>query len=230
MIIAVIPAAGKGERLGEALPKQFLDIKEVPLLIRTLLTFEKCSHVDGIIIATHQAYLDHTKKLIQKFNLKKVLNVVEGGETRQKSVYKAVKVAPLETKVFLVHDAVRPFVSESLIYEVIKATLSYGAAVPAIPVRDTLNLVENRLVKTNIPRKNLFHIQTPQGIKAELLLNCLERALTEGLDFSDESSLLNHFGYPVYVVEGSWLNLKITFKEDLILAEKLIDCKIETLR
>ena len=229
MVVAILPAAGKGERLGESLPKQFLDLKGIPLLVRTLLAFEKAPQIDGIIIATHPLYLEHTENLIKSFNLRKVLKIVEGGTTRQRSVYQAVKIAPLETEVFLVHDAVRPFVPESVINRVIEATHSYGASVPAIPVRDTLNLVKDHLVKANVPRENLFLIQTPQGIKANLLKTCLDEAIAQGLEFTDESSLLTYFGHPVYVVEGSWLNFKITFKEDLILAEKLIDCKIETL-
>lgn len=227
MIIAIIPAAGKGIRLKESLPKQFIEIKGVPILVRTILKFENHPQVKGIIISVSPFYKSLIQDFIKKFNITKVINIVEGGETRQKSVYKGVIASPKETEIFLVHDAVRPFVSGEIITKVIEATYKYEIAVPVIPVRDTLSYVEDDLIKKHVKRNNLFHIQTPQGIKAELLLKCLKKAEEEGMNFPDESSLLTYYGYKVFTVEGSFINFKITFKEDLILAEKLIDCKIE---
>lgn len=229
MIIAIIPAAGKGVRLGDKIPKQFIEIKDLPVLIRTVLKFENHPQVQGIVIAVDPHYKDVTEKLVERFKLKKVLKIVEGGETRQHSVYNGVKASPQDTQIFLVHDAVRPLVSQALITKIIEATIQHKAAIPVIPVRDTLNYVENGLVKRYLERKDLFHVQTPQGIEAKILLTCLERAEREKLTFPDESTLLTHYGYPVSVVEGSFINFKITFREDLVLAEKLIDCKIEEL-
>lgn len=227
MIIAIIPAAGKGIRLGEKIPKQFIEIKNIPILIRTVLKFENHPQVQGIIISVDPHYKDFTKELVHRFKLKKVLKIVEGGETRQHSVYNGVRASPQDTQIFLVHDAVRPFVSEKIITKIIEATIQHKAAIPVIPVRDTLNYVENGLVKRCLEKRDLFHVQTPQGIEAKILLSCLERAERDKLTFPDESTLLNYYGYPVFVVEGSFTNFKITFREDLVLAEKLIDCKIE---
>jgi len=229
MIIAVIPSAGKGERLNFKKPKQFLEIKGKPLFIYTLQKFEKHPQIDGIVLSVSSEYIKETEKLISFYNLKKVLKITEGGKTRQESVFKGIEVSPPETEIFLIHDAVRPFVSLALISEVIENTKIFGACVPAIPVRDTLNRVFLREVKENVDRTNLFCIQTPQGIRAKILRHLLERAQKENLIFSDESTLLLHYGYRVRIVDGSFINYKITYPEDLFLAEKLIDCKIEDL-
>ena len=229
MIVAIIPSAGKGERLKAEKPKQFLEIKGIPLFIYTLSKFEKHPEVEGIVISVSSEYIKFTEKLVSSFKFKKVLKIVKGGKTRQESVFYGVKASPSQTEIFLVHDAVRPFVSLNLISRIIKTTKTFGVSVPAIPVRDTLNKVIDGEVIENIERTNLFCIQTPQGIKAEILKNVLEKAQKENLIFSDESSLLLHYGYKAKIIEGSFINFKITYPEDFFLAEKLIDCKIENL-
>lgn len=229
MIIAIIPSAGKGKRLKSEKPKQFLEINGIPLIIHTLLKFENHPQVDGIIICTSSEYLKFTKNLVDSFSLKKILDIVKGGETRQDSVFCGVKSSPPDTEIFLVHDAVRPFVSSKLISEVIENTKKYGASVPALPVRDTLNKVKEEIIIQNIDRTDLFAIQTPQGIKAKILKTLLEKAKNSNLIFSDESSLLLYYGYEVRIVKGLFINFKITYPEDLFLAEKLIHCKIENL-
>jgi len=229
MVVAVIPSAGKGERMKANKPKQFLEIKGTPLLIYTLLKFEKHPQVDAVILSVSNEFINFTKKLVSSYNLKKVLKIVEGGKTRQESVFNGVKASPTETEIFLIHDAVRPFISLDLIGKIIKTAKDFGTGIPAIPVRDTLNKVSKEEIIENIDRTGLFCIQTPQGIRADILKDLLEKAQREKLVFSDESTLLLHYGYKAKIVEGSFLNFKITYPEDLFLAEKLIDCKIENL-
>jgi len=229
MVVAVIPSAGKGERMKANKPKQFLEIKGTPLLIHTLLKFEKHPQVDAVILSVSNEFINLTKKLVSSYNLKKVLKIVEGGKTRQESVFNGVKASPTETEIFLIHDAVRPFISSDLIGKIIKTAKDFGTGIPAIPVRDTLNKVSKEEIIENIDRTGLFCIQTPQGIRADILKDLLEKAQREKLVFSDESTLLLHYGYKAKIVEGSFLNFKITYPEDLFLAEKLIDCKIENL-
>ncbi len=229
MIIAIIPSAGKGKRAKSKKPKQFLEINGIPILIHTLLKFENHPEVNGIILCVSLKYMEFTKKLINSFSLKKILDIVKGGETRQDSVFCGVKASPSETEIFLIHDAVRPFVSPKLITEIIENTKKYGACVPALPIRDTLNKVKEDIIIQNIERNDLFAIQTPQGVKAEILKPLLEKAKNSNLIFYDESSLLLYYGYKVKIVKGSFINFKITYPEDLFLAEKLINCKIENL-
>ncbi len=229
MVVAVIPSAGKGERLKAEKPKQFIEIKGVPILVYTLKKFEKHPQIDSIVVSVSPEFIDYTKKLVNYYSFKKVIKIVEGGKTRQESVLKGVRASPEKTQIFLVHDAVRPFVSYKLITKIIETTKEFGAGVPVILVRDTLNKIHDEEIIENVDRTNLFCIQTPQGIKADILRKLLEKAQKENLLFPDESTLLLHYGYKVKPVEGSLLNFKITYPEDLFLAEKLIDCKIENL-
>ncbi len=226
MIVAVIPAAGEGKRVGLLPPKQFFPINGIPLIVYTLQVFEYHPQIDEIIVVTSSSYLNYLEDLILKKGFKKVKKIALGGPTRQTSVWSGVRKAPENTEIFLVHDAVRPFVSKHLIDKIIDATLKYQAAIPAVPVRDTLTQKENGWLKKILPRENLYHIQTPQGIKAEILKKCLEIAENKNLTFPDESSLLLYFGYPVKMIKGFFLNFKITYLEDLLLAQKLIESKI----
>lgn len=229
MIVTVIPAAGEGKRMGLSLPKQFFPVNGVPLIVYTLEVFENHPQVDEIIVATSSNYLKSLENLISQQGFKKVKKVVFGGQTRQASVWAGVKIASESAEVFLVHDAVRPFISKHLINKVIEATLKYQAAIPAIPVRDTLAEEGNGWLKKNLSRESLYHIQTPQGVKAEILRKCLEIAEKKNLIFPDESSLLLYFGYSVKMVKGSFLNFKITYLEDLLLVQKLLESKITSL-
>ncbi len=229
MIFAVIPSAGRGERLGSKTPKQFLKIKDIPLIIYTIMRFERHPKIQGIVISSSEERIEFVKELVKHYGLKKVYRVVKGGRTRQESVYNGVKACPEETKFILVHDAVRPFVSYELIDRIIDGLKEWDAVVPGIPVRDALSRVEKNFILENVDRTGLFQIQTPQGAGAEVLKKCLELAQKQNLVFPDESSLLLHYGYRVLLVEGSFINYKITYPEDFVLAEKLIDCKIEEL-
>ncbi|HEA84122.1 MAG TPA: 2-C-methyl-D-erythritol 4-phosphate cytidylyltransferase [Thermodesulfobacterium geofontis] len=222
MVVAVIPSAGKGERMKANKPKQFLEIKGTPLLIHTLLKFEKHPQVDAVILSVSNEFINLTKKLVSSYNLKKVLKIVEGGKTRQESVFNGVKASPSETEIFLIHDAVRPFISSDLIGKIIKTAKDFGTGIPAIPVRDTLNKVSKEEIIENIDRTGLFCIQTPQGIRADILKDLLEKAQREKLVFSDESTLLLHYGYKAKIVEGSFLNFKITYPEDYELAKSFV--------
>jgi len=229
MITLLLPAAGIGKRIGGKVPKQFISLRAKPLFIHTLLAFENHPLINSIIITTREEYIPFVKRCLKENGIKKVLSVAKGGETRQESVYNALKHAPASTELFLVHDAVRPFVSKQLISRVIEKAKKYGSAIPAIPVRDTLIQAERGKVCKKLEREGAFLVQTPQGFRAEVLRECLEKAKKEGLLFTDEGTLLLHYKKEVYLVEGDPLNFKITYPQDLLLAERLIECKIEDL-
>lgn len=222
MFIAVIPCAGMGKRMGKEIPKQFLSLKGIPLFIYTLKVFEDHPHCKGIHLVVPKDFKNFVTEAITKFALKRVLNIHEGGSTRQESVYNGLKDIIDKEEIILVHDGVRPLVDSKIITEVYKATLKWGAAIPVIPVRDALIEGYEGWMQRPINREGLYLVQTPQGIKFSILKDCLEKALREGLFFPDESSLLFHYGYKVRLVEGSLNNFKITYPEDLVLAEKLI--------
>jgi 2-C-methyl-D-erythritol 4-phosphate cytidylyltransferase len=222
MVSVLIPCAGKGLRLKAELPKQFLPLKGIPLFIRTLKIFDNHSHCSSIILSVSQDFKQYIKETLLKYSIKKVYAITEGGETRQESVYRALLASPKETEIFLIHDAVRPFVSSDLITKIIEETRIHSAVIPAIPVRDALIKVQDDFLKRAISREGLYLVQTPQGVRATLLRETMERAFQEGLTFPDEGSLLQYYGHQVKVISGSFLNFKITYPEDFLLAEKLI--------
>lgn len=222
MITVVIPCAGRGERFGGSLPKQYQELKGIPLFIRTLKVFENHSECEAIVLSVEKEFLHYVEEKIKAFEIKKVYAITEGGKTRQESVYHGVLASPEKTEIFLVHDAVRPFVETALISQLIKEAKTSKAVVPALPVRDALIKVEMGILQNPVSREGLYLVQTPQAIQARILKECLEKAKKENLDFPDESSLLHHFGYEVKIVPGSIFNIKITYPEDFILAERLI--------
>lgn len=222
MVTVIIPCAGRGERFGAELPKQFLPLKGIPIFVRSLLAFEKHPQCHNIILGVSSDFIDDIENIIKKFSFKKLYKVVEGGETRQATVYKALLEAPAATEIFLVHDAVRPMISQDLISRVLEMTKFEKVVIPAIPIRDALIRGEKDYIKDSLDRTNLYQVQTPQAIKAQILKETLEKAFTEGKIFPDEGSLLHYYGYKVKIVEGSFENFKITFPEDLLIAEKII--------
>ncbi len=223
MNIAIIPAAGKGIRFGEKIPKQFILLKGKPIIVHTLEKFEKHPEIHQMVVVTSKAFIPEVEKLRKKFKLKKLVKIVGGGRTRQESVFNGVfSVETCEEDIFLVHDAVRPFVSEKLISKLLEKIKEGDAVIPVLPVRDTLIRAKEGRVVEKINRDEMFLVQTPQVIKAEILKKCLKKAKDLSLEFTDESTLLLHFGIHSLLIEGEIINFKITYKEDLILAEKLI--------
>jgi len=222
MVTVLIPCAGKGLRLGGEIPKQYQELSGVPIFVRTLLVFERHPECENLILAIDPAFEDFVKSTLERYHIKKVRALAKGGKTRQESVYQAMLKAKEETELFLVHDAVRPFVPEELISALIKEARLSGAAIPVIPVRDALVRGKEGYLEAPLSREGLYLVQTPQAVRAHLLRETLERAIKEGLDFPDESSLLHHYGYSVKLLQGSIFNFKITYPEDFLLAERLL--------
>ena len=222
MVVTIIPAGGVGKRLGSPIPKQFLKIGGRPVIIHTLLVFENTPTVNKIIIPIVPNWRAYLEKILAAFDLKKIYAIVPGGKTRQESVYAGLKVLPEKTSIILVHDAARPFVTQEIIEEVIKTIRLKGAAIAATPVKDTVKEVENGLIKETIPRERLYLAQTPQGARKDLLLHAFEKAYMDGFLGTDEASILERIGIPVWVVPSPSTNFKITTIEDLRLAEAIL--------
>jgi 2-C-methyl-D-erythritol 4-phosphate cytidylyltransferase len=227
MITAILACGGKGERFGWDLPKQFLPLAGLPIYLHSLLFFERHPKIDKIVIVCPKDYVKRVEEEVKEHTLTKVFSIVHGGGTRQESVFNGVKASPVETQYFLVHDAVRPCLSQSLLDRVIERMLAKGAVIPVIPCSDSLVRFEEEQVVTPVDRTSLYLVQTPQGIKSEYLRACLERAEKEGKVFPDEGSLLHFYGYEVFTVLGEITNLKITYPQDFELAEILIKSKMK---
>ncbi|MCS7150486.1 MAG: 2-C-methyl-D-erythritol 4-phosphate cytidylyltransferase [Caldimicrobium sp.] len=222
MFRALIPCAGVGERMGAGKPKQFLTLKGIPIFVHTLRAFEFHPLCAGIYLVVHKDYLAFVEKNLYEFGVKKIETIVEGGPTRQESVYNGLRQMDSNEGIVLVHDAVRPLVEERIITNVYLEALNFSAAIPVIPVRDAIIKESDGYLGEPLSREGLFLVQTPQGAKSSILMECMERAKIDGLNFPDEGSLLHHYGYRIKLVEGSSLNIKITYPQDLLLAERLL--------
>ena len=222
-VSAIIPAAGQGTRMGASIPKQYLLLKGRPILHYTLLAFERCGNIDSVTLVVPQNDIDAVKKEWQeKFRI--VKRVVAGGEKRQDSVYNGFKALDLDTDTVIVHDGVRPFIAPAIIQKTITAAQTYGAAITAIPVNDTIKQVDaDSFVTRTVDRSGLWRVQTPQAFQYLLLAEAFEKAAAESFYGTDEGSLLEHAGKKVKIVEGSELNIKITRKEDLFLGESILN-------
>lgn len=211
--------------MGTGMPKQFLELGGAPILVHTVERFLGVSSIRHIAVALPAAYLESAEQAFRKhFSEEQCRRLipVAGGDTRQQSVLAGLNGLPGETGIVLVHDGARPFVSSSLIQQCIRAAEQYGAAIAAIPVRDTIKRVNDRgEVTATIDRGNLWQAQTPQAMAANLLRRAYEYAAANNFAGTDEASLLEHAGIPVRIVEGSEQNIKITRPDDLQLAENI---------
>jgi 2-C-methyl-D-erythritol 4-phosphate cytidylyltransferase len=223
MNVAIIAAGGSGKRLGAERAKQFLDLAGEPVLIHTLRRFETCPQVHQVIVALPGQEINQFAKLASTYQLAKLSHFVSGGRERQESVYNALQTAPREqTDIVIVHDGVRPLVTVEDIARVIAKAETSGAAILAVAAGDTVKEVQaDRVIKT-LDRRRLYLVQTPQAFRWEILIEAHERAMADGLEASDDAALLEHYGWPVFVVEGSARNIKITWPEDLIVGEAIL--------
>jgi 2-C-methyl-D-erythritol 4-phosphate cytidylyltransferase len=224
-IVAILPAAGLGTRMGAGAPKQFLELDGVPILILTLRRIAACPLVTSIIVATRGDEIARLESLIQKEKLNQDVRVVKGGDTRQDSVGQALQLVPSETDLVLVHDAVRPFVTVDQITRVIGEARRCKAAILGIPAMDTVKEVKRAslpedvaLITATVPRERVVLAQTPQVFEAKLLKEAFAQAMEEGINASDEAGLIEKLGHDVHVVLGAERNIKITKPSDMDLA------------
>ncbi len=219
---AIIVAAGRGNRIGGEAPKQFRKVLGKPILYYTLFKFEQCPAVDDVILVASTDWQFHAADIVDEFGLRKVTKIVVGGSQRQDSVFKALQSLEGQTKIVLVHDAVRPFVSKAKLEEVIVAGKQHGAAILAVPPRDTIKSEADGFVKQTLDRKLLWSVQTPQVFAADLLRKAYESAFNNGIYQTDDSALVERIGHRVKIVMGENSNIKITVPTDLMLAELLL--------
>jgi 2-C-methyl-D-erythritol 4-phosphate cytidylyltransferase len=235
-VVVIIPAAGLGTRMAsaasvkgrKAVPfKQFFELGGTPVLIHTLGRFAASPDVSEIYIALRKTEIGSFRKRLEKDFpdiLHKEVTFVEGGEHRQYSVANALAaVSASHDDIILVHDAVRPFVTQEIIHSVIAAAEKYGAAIAGLPAVDTVKQVERTaegaVIIATLPRERVVLAQTPQGFRYSVLKKAFDEATVDGFSGTDEASLVERSGHQVAVVMGSPRNIKITTPADLELAE-----------
>jgi 2-C-methyl-D-erythritol 4-phosphate cytidylyltransferase len=222
-VMAIIPSAGRGLRMGLAVEKPYILIGDRPLLAHTLDAFERCPEVDGYVLVVEPERLDACRRqVVEAFGYTRVCGIVPGGETRQASVYRGLLALGPDVDLVVVHDAARPCVSPEIIRSSVRQGRRYGAAVVAVPVKDTVKVVRDGMVQATPDRSTLWLAQTPQTFTCLLLKAAHERALQEGHTGTDDAALVERLGHPVAVVPGDYENLKITTPEDLEAAERIL--------
>lgn len=218
-VAVVFPAAGQGTRMG-GMKKQYRTLHGKPLFIRSILPFEHASSVDDIIIVTDRDHIDSVKEIVASEKLRKVRAVVEGDISRQKSVMKGLQALSPDIDYVLVHDAVRPFITEDEIEQVIRATQAYNAAALAVSVSDALRKGADGLFGESQDRTGMYRMQTPQGFKRDILVKAYEKACELKDDAHDDVAVFQKFGQEVRIIEGSNANIKITTPKDWHFAQQ----------
>jgi 2-C-methyl-D-erythritol 4-phosphate cytidylyltransferase len=215
---AIIVAAGASRRMGGA-DKIFADLAGKPLLTYSVEAFQRCDSIDQIVIVLNRQRLDEGLKLVREYGWFKVSDVCSGGERRQDSVQEGINRL-VECKWVVIHDGARPCLSQSLIEKGLAEARSSGAAIPALPIVDTIKTVSaDHVVEDTMPRERLYIVQTPQVFRFDII----SEAYTKVRDVvTDDASMVERLGYKVKVHPGFVTNIKVTTPDDLILAEALL--------
>lgn len=212
---AIILSSGSGSRFGGDIPKQFTEIRGKTILEHSVLAFESAIGIDEIIVVVTPKYIDLANDIIKKAEFKKVSTIIKGGATRKESSYLGVSSVPDDEANVLIHDCARPFVSQKIIANCIEALKKYDAVNVAIPAIDTVLKVKDGFIEQIPKRSELMYCQTPQCFKLSLIKKAHELSKYDS-DFSDDCGLiLKHNLAPIFIVEGSSENIKITYQTDI---------------
>ena len=224
----IIAAAGSGKRMGGGIPKQYGNLGGMSILARSVKAFADLKEIYQITIVTNEDFIERCRS--ELFNLglmSKVREILPGGQERQDSIYNAVRRLPEDVDLVLVHDGVRPFVKGELIRRTIEVAKVHGAAVVAVPVKDTIKMVEENLLTKTLDRRRLYSVQTPQGFRRAMLVRAYDEAYRKNYYGTDDAFLVEKTGEKIYVVKGDYNNIKITTMEDILFGEAILSGQIE---
>jgi 2-C-methyl-D-erythritol 4-phosphate cytidylyltransferase len=224
--IALIPAAGMGKRMGASINKQYLQLNGVPIIARTISIFEQSPLIDAIYLVIPVEEIPYCQKhVVEACGFKKVAAIVPGGRERQNSVMnglKAMREHVSDNDVVLIHDGVRPLITEQLLCDSITTARRHDGALVAVPVKDTIKSVCNGIVHDTPPRESLWQAQTPQSFRFGKIFSAHLSAESDDFTGTDDASLIERTGGEVHIIRGDYRNIKITTPEDLILAEAFL--------
>lgn len=221
---AIILAAGVGKRMGAATNKQLLLLDNKPIIVHTLQVFEDCRAVDGVYLVVNQKDLPAVQEeILETYRFNKVMKLVIGGRLRQDSVKNGLEAIEHPCDIVIIHDGARPFITPSFIEKGIFLMEMFDAIIPAIPVKDTIKVVskEGFVIKT-LERDSLWHVQTPQTFKFDMISKAYKDGISKKLYGYDDATFLEYSGKKVKVIEGSSYNIKITTPEDLLTARGIL--------
>ena len=233
MNIAVIFAGGVGRRMySKEKPKQFLEMYNKPIIIHTLEHFENHNKIDAIVVVCVEEWIPYFEKLLYKFRIEKVRKVVPGGKSGQLSIYNGLKaakeIAGEDDAIVLIHDGVRPLINAAIISDNIESVQKNGSAITTAVVKETI-LVVNEGTSTidYVPSRNNSRVaRAPQSFWLKDILSAHEKALAEGEEnFIDSCSMMQKYGYPLFLVDGPGENIKITTPEDFYILRAILEAK-----
>ncbi len=212
----IIPAAGSGSRLGSEIPKPFLKIGGKTILEHTIERFNNPEVVSEILIPVPKDMLEGVQNFVNPDSYSVPVRFLEGGHERMYSIQNALSVLDPKSLFVAIHDAVRPFCTDELIFRLLESVHKYGAAIPGVPVTDTIKVVDKSHIVTETPdRSTLFAVQTPQCFRVDWIKRAYEIAIKSGNFGTDDAALCELAGYPVHIIKGERDNFKITWAEDL---------------
>lgn len=225
--VALVVAGGRGTRMGGGIPKQFLRLGKLPVLVHALLVFQRSRRISQIVLVVPKGFGARAETLVIRHRLDKVVRVVTGGKERQDSVLLGLRAVSQDSDIVLIHDAARPGVTRKLVEGSIRRLLSKRDGVlVAIPVADTLKRVEKGIVIATLDRSVLWRAQTPQVFPYPEILEAYERAEREGFRATDDSAVYQWAGGRVRLFPGEETNLKVTTRHDLHLARVLLETNL----
>lgn len=221
---AVIVAAGTGKRMGTPVSKQYLLLEGKEILAHTVEKFENSALIDEVVLVVGQGEAGRIHRMAGQYCWKKVSAVVCGGAERQDSIWNGLSRTNPSAEVVLLHDGVRPFVTEDMIQASIQTALEVGACTVGMPVKDTIKVCKADGMALETPdRSRLWQIQTPQAFRREVIFRAFEKAREDGFFGTDDTSVAEYAGFPVKVIPGSYRNIKITTQEDLLVARAFLE-------
>lgn len=219
----IVVAAGKSARMGLSFSKQFILIRGIPAIIRTLFAFERAERIASVVVVCRNEDVQELKNLIRQHRVKKVIRIVPGGATRQQSVLAGVRAVPQDASYFVIHDGARALVTPGEIDSVVEDGIRFGASTLAVPVKDTIKIADsNGFVVSTPDRATLWAVQTPQVFRREIYLEAVRRAQEAGGDYTDDCQLVERAGIGVHLCMGGYDNLKLTTAGDVPLAEAIL--------
>lgn len=222
-VIALIPAAGQGLRMGLEIGKPYALLAGRPVLAHTLDAFDRCPLIDGYVLVVEPDRQEYCRtQVVEAFGYHRVRAIVPGGATRQESVYAGLQAVPGDTDIVVVHDGVRPLIDPAVIGESITLCRTRAAVLVAVPVKDTVKVVQDGLVVATPERSTLWLAQTPQTFWHRILREAHDRARVDGVHGTDDAALVERLGQPVTILRGSYENMKLTTPEDLTVAEQIL--------
>lgn len=227
-VSAIIVAAGSGSRMGADTTKQFMTLCKKPVVMHSVLAFEKSDYIDEIVIVAREDEVSKYKPLLEKYGIKKVSAVVSGGETRQESVMKGMEAISPKSDFVAIHDGARPLVTEQIIKSVMLNAYKFKAASAAAPSKDSTKMVsDSHFIEKTVERDKLWLMQTPQVFYADLYRAALLNAIERKFEGTDDCALAEFAGFPVKVVDCGYENIKITTPIDLKIAEAILNARNE---